>query len=334
MSCQCTGSSLRLFVKSLARLELNSGSKRARLSLSYSRYSYHSNKRSAFSTTTRPAVNDDAYLEITPDAIDALAAEAREHTVNEDSQLQGSPLDSIRDHRTSNQRNTPSGRSFRDSDVKDIHTSQRSPKSGSVDQAQRTKWRETPSGWRPASSERVGQPRGAISRKTFESREREHWQIQKAALKEKFGEQAWNPRKRLSPDALAGIRAIHKQFPETYTTEVLANKFAISPDAVRRILKSKWKPNPEEEIDRQQRWFKRGESVWTHYANTGMKPPRRWRDAGVQGELGYQGARRARQRGEIAGFRDLPDWKPDEVPKVITTEKVAPVAPGGDRSFV
>jgi len=110
--------------------------------------------------------------------------------------------------------------------------------------------------------------------------EREAWQIQKSALVEKFPE-GWAPRKRLSPDALDGIRALHQQFPEEYTTEVLSKRFEVSPEAIRRILKSKWKPTTEEDIDRQSRWFKRGKQIWGHMAELGKKPPRRWRQEGV-----------------------------------------------------
>ncbi|SPQ27276.1 5b5d540c-439b-4d71-866b-8314cb4ede48 [Thermothielavioides terrestris] len=104
--------------------------------------------------------------------------------------------------------------------------------------------------------------------------------IQKEALKKKFPE-GWNPRKKLSPDALVGIRMLHKQFPEEYTTEVLAQKFEVSPEAIRRILKSKWNPDPDEEMDRQRRWFNRGKRVWTHWAALGKKPPRKWRAVGI-----------------------------------------------------
>lgn len=109
---------------------------------------------------------------------------------------------------------------------------------------------------------------------------KEGWQIQKQALAEKFPE-GWSPRKRLSPDALAGIRALHNQFPEEYTTEVLANKFEVSAEAIRRILKSKWTPDAEEEEDRQRRWFNRGKQIWSHMAELGKKPPRKWRREGV-----------------------------------------------------
>ncbi len=90
------------------------------------------------------------------------------------------------------------------------------------------------------------------------------------------------PRKRLSPDALEGIRALNGQFPDVYTAAVLAKRFEVSPEAVRRILKSTWKPTAAEEEDRQERWFSRGKQVWTRWAELGKKPPRRWRDEGVK----------------------------------------------------
>ncbi|KAH8677360.1 hypothetical protein BX600DRAFT_531239 [Xylariales sp. PMI_506] len=109
---------------------------------------------------------------------------------------------------------------------------------------------------------------------------KEEWQIQKASLKEKFPE-GWQPRKRLSPDALEGIRALHSQFPEEFTTDVLATKFEVSPESIRRILKSKWVPNAEEEESRQERWFNRGKRIWTQMAELGTKPPKKWRQEGV-----------------------------------------------------
>ncbi|KAI1344067.1 hypothetical protein F5Y15DRAFT_368977 [Xylariaceae sp. FL0016] len=109
---------------------------------------------------------------------------------------------------------------------------------------------------------------------------KEPWQIQKKALKEKFPE-GWTPRKRLSPDALEGIRALHQQFPEQYTTPVLAAQFEVSPEAIRRILRSKWAATPEEEEDRQDRWFRRGKGIWGQMAALGKKPPRKWRREGV-----------------------------------------------------
>ena len=110
---------------------------------------------------------------------------------------------------------------------------------------------------------------------------RESWQTQKSALEKKFGSSGWTPRKRLSPDALEGIRALHAQYPDKYTTPVLAQLFEVSPENIRRILKSKWKPNEEEEASRRQRWDKRGEAIWSRMAELGVKPPKKWRQKGI-----------------------------------------------------
>ncbi|RYP82729.1 hypothetical protein DL769_001538 [Monosporascus sp. CRB-8-3] len=109
---------------------------------------------------------------------------------------------------------------------------------------------------------------------------KEPWQMQKEALKQKFPE-GWRPRKRLSPDAVDGIRALHAQFPEEYPTEVLARRFEVSPEAIRRILRSRWRPSPEEDEERQQRWFNRGKQIWSQMAALGRKPPKKWRREGI-----------------------------------------------------
>ena len=109
----------------------------------------------------------------------------------------------------------------------------------------------------------------------------EAWGVQKTALEHKFGEQGWAPRKRLSPDALDGIRALNAQYPEDYSTSVLAEQFKVSPEAIRRILKSKWRPNDEEDVSRRQRWQKRGEAIWGEMVELGLKPPKKWRNLGI-----------------------------------------------------
>lgn len=115
----------------------------------------------------------------------------------------------------------------------------------------------------------------------FQRRERQPWQIQKSALSEKFGSSGWSPRKRISPDSLEGIRSLHSQYPDRYTTSVLAERFKVSPEAIRRILKSKWRPNDDEEDNRRERWNKRGVNIWGQMNELGIKPPRKWRDQGV-----------------------------------------------------
>jgi len=64
------------------------------------------------------------------------------------------------------------------------------------------------------------------------------------AMKKSFPE-GWQPPRKLSRDAMDGLRSLHAYDPETFSTPVLASKFRISPEAVRRILKSKWAPSAE-----------------------------------------------------------------------------------------
>lgn len=112
-------------------------------------------------------------------------------------------------------------------------------------------------------------------------RERPAWAIYKEALKEKLGGEAWNPRKKLSPDTMEGIRHLNNTQPDKFTTPVLAEHFKISPEAIRRILKSNWKPSDKEYEERMERWNKRGERIWSNLVEMGVKPPKRWRDMGV-----------------------------------------------------
>ncbi|EJD55493.1 hypothetical protein AURDEDRAFT_109802 [Auricularia subglabra TFB-10046 SS5] len=67
-------------------------------------------------------------------------------------------------------------------------------------------------------------------------------------MKKRFPE-GWQPPKKLSRDAMDGLRALHNHNPELFSTPVLADKFKISPEAVRRILKSKWVPSKEREAE-------------------------------------------------------------------------------------
>ena len=132
-------------------------------------------------------------------------------------------------------------------------------------------------------------PTNARTQKAFSKRtpafQRQAWQIQKDALLSKFGPSGWLPRKRLSPDALEGIRALHAQLPEKYTTSFLADHFKVSAEAIRRILKSKWRASEEEEEKRRRRWDKRGENIWTKMVELGIKPPKKWRQVSSEHDL-------------------------------------------------
>ena len=142
-------------------------------------------------------------------------------------------------------------------------------------------------------------------REERQSRHSEAWQIQKAGLQRKLGEASWQPRKRLSPDALEGIRALHAQYPNKYTTPALATQFKVSPDAIRRILKSKWRPSDEEEEERRERWNKRGERIWGQMVELGVKPPKKWREMGVGRDRNSEASTRRTSTGRT-GMIDRP----------------------------
>lgn len=216
--------------------------------------------------------SDNAFVEFSPDAVDAIAAElsSSEPPPHADTPLKEykSPLKSL---------------------LKDLPSRQPKP---SADPVSRTTFGSTTaesdsfklhfsSPRRTGSDSKAGRSESKpASRDNWTLPVREHWQIDKEALSQKFPD-GWNPRKRLSPDAITGIRALHAQMPERYTTEALSQEFEVPAEAIRRILKSKWSPSPEEETDRQRRWLKRGQQVWSRYAELGVKPPKTWREMGI-----------------------------------------------------
>ncbi|KAK5684498.1 Required for respiratory growth protein 9 mitochondrial [Elasticomyces elasticus] len=140
---------------------------------------------------------------------------------------------------------------------------------------------------RQAKKEAKQDKRGSARENRLQLRpRRDPWELQKDALVHKFGESGWQPRKRLSPDTLDGIRALHASDPASYSTEMLSEHFKIAPEAIRRILKSKWRPNEGETEDRRTRWERRGVKKWQEMAGIGMRPPVKWRAMGVGGAEG------------------------------------------------
>lgn len=99
--------------------------------------------------------------------------------------------------------------------------------------------------WRKARPSREGhivqppRPVGVSRIEYQEGRRMEAWEIQKRALARKFPD-GWMPRKHLSREAQDGIRLVHRADPTTFTASVLAERFRISTEAVRRILAAKW----------------------------------------------------------------------------------------------
>lgn len=143
------------------------------------------------------------------------------------------------------------------------------------------------------------------------------WAVQKAAIKEKLNGEAWNPRKKLSPDTMEGIRHLHQTQPNKFTTPILADHFKVSPEAIRRILKSKWRPTDEEYEERMRRWDKRGERIWSNLVEMGVKPPKKWRDMGVGRAQNGEKPRWKSRRRNLVDVRDsvrpgLEDYFPNE----------------------
>lgn len=108
----------------------------------------------------------------------------------------------------------------------------------------------------------------------FASAKRLQWQIQKEALKRKF-QDGWNPRRKLSPDDMASVRHLHAQDPDKYSTPALSEQFKVSPEAIRRILKSKWRPTEEQMAKRRESWEKRHKKIWNQMSEIGLRPERK-----------------------------------------------------------
>lgn len=70
------------------------------------------------------------------------------------------------------------------------------------------------------------------------------WQIQKLALARKYPD-GWAPMSKLSHEAQHGLRLLHAADPDRFDVATLGKRFRISPESVRRILRSKWRPTEE-----------------------------------------------------------------------------------------
>ncbi|KAG5351372.1 Putative neugrin-like protein [Termitomyces sp. J132] len=73
------------------------------------------------------------------------------------------------------------------------------------------------------------------------------YKVHREVIKKNFPA-GWNPPHKVSREAMEGIRQMHRLDPEKFSTPILAEKFKISPEAVRRILKSRWEPPREKRL--------------------------------------------------------------------------------------
>lgn len=92
------------------------------------------------------------------------------------------------------------------------------------------------------------------------------WKRQMFSLKEKFP-QGWNPKRKLSREEMDRLREIKAAQPGISLNE-LGERFRISPEAVRRIVRSRWRPTSEEAVKVKQRWLRRGERLGSWSASS------------------------------------------------------------------
>ena len=114
------------------------------------------------------------------------------------------------------------------------------------------------------------------------SQKKPDWQIQKDALKKKFQGAQWNPPKKLSRQEMGSVRLLKEQFP-TMTASDLASHFKISPEAVRRILKSKWAPKEDDLARIEARWSRRGKRIKEMYQSKNQNT-----ESGVSNDVNAQ----------------------------------------------
>jgi hypothetical protein len=70
---------------------------------------------------------------------------------------------------------------------------------------------------------------------------------------------------------MESLRALNKLNPAVFTTPVLAQRYRISPEAVRRILRCRWEPTRERRIKLAQR----DKSLWYEFKREALEKERK-----------------------------------------------------------
>ncbi|GAA6061281.1 hypothetical protein JCM10212_004687 [Sporobolomyces blumeae] len=89
-------------------------------------------------------------------------------------------------------------------------------------------------------------------RKRVEQANKPGWRKHQETLRSKFPG-GWAPPKRISREAMDLLKTLHRTAPETHTVPVLADKFKISAEAVRRVLRSRFELDPAEKERRERK---------------------------------------------------------------------------------
>ncbi|TDL18744.1 hypothetical protein BD410DRAFT_464514 [Rickenella mellea] len=89
------------------------------------------------------------------------------------------------------------------------------------------------------------EPAASSSSRVIQRGKSEEYRKYRQKMKDDFPD-GWNPPRKLSREAMDGIRALHAHDPAQFNTPALSEKFCVSPEAIRRILRSKWTPTQDE----------------------------------------------------------------------------------------
>jgi len=108
-----------------------------------------------------------------------------------------------------------------------------------------------------SSSEQEDAPRNPSApplhlRKPPNSPTPKQWVVHRRTLRESFPN-GWAPPRKVSRSAMDGIRELHRIDPKKFTTPFLADRFRVSPEAIRRILKSKWVPEMHKGLEKERK---------------------------------------------------------------------------------
>ncbi|QLG74222.1 hypothetical protein HG535_0G01060 [Zygotorulaspora mrakii] len=109
-------------------------------------------------------------------------------------------------------------------------------------------------------------------RENKDDRDKPTWQKQVLALKRKFKGEKWNPSKKVSREEMESMRLLKNQFPQI-TARELSARYKVSPEAIRRVLKSKWQPSERESIRLHERWKRRGVRIKEMYEQSSEQSP-------------------------------------------------------------
>ncbi|KAF9426511.1 Required for respiratory growth protein 9 mitochondrial [Podila epigama] len=75
------------------------------------------------------------------------------------------------------------------------------------------------------------------------------WKKHRMALKAKTHGKAWNPKRKVTRQAMDEIRYLRKQFPDEWTTPKLSSHFNIGIESVAKILRTDFQPSPERALE-------------------------------------------------------------------------------------